>query len=525
VEIWALGRAGQVRPTALPREPRSRRQWVAAAALVMALAAAGWWASNRVPAGREPIRSIAVLPLDNLTGDPAQEYFADGMTEALIADLAQISALRVTSRTTVRQYRGTTQPLLEIAEELGVDALLEGSVFRDGDRVRITAQLIDARRDEHLWAQQFDSDLKSVMGLQREIASSVAQQVEARMTPSESDRLEERPAAVPEAQDAYMKGWYFAQKHTPRAALRARNHFEDSIRIDPSYPLGYAGLADMLSCSPMHTWVVAAEGEEIAPTSVMSLARDLATRAIELDEDLPEAKTALGLVHVFNWNWDAGMALLDSALELNPSFEFARRARALTLASLGRLEEARRDIDVALEVDPLNAMVVHTAGDVYRWLGETERAVALYRETIELDAGNPLGRQSLGMWRCRAGEAEDGLTALREARAISEDDPLVVGDLGYCLAISGRPAEARALLAELEMRSSIEWVSPVALARIHVSLGDHEDALGQLERAKEERAYRLVELGLDDRWDPIRDDPRFRELVREVGVVGPGRPS
>lgn len=212
------------------------------------------------------------------------------------------------------------------------------------------------------------------------------------------------------------------------------------------------------------------------------------------------------------------MAALDAAVEMNPSYEFARRARSLTLASLGRLGEAKRDIDVALEVDPLNAMVAHTAGNIYRWRGDGERAVALYREAMELDAGNPLGGQSLGMWHCRSGETEKGLTLLREAAAVSLDDPLVLGDIGYCLAISGRPDEARALLAELQVRSTADWVSPVALARIQIGLGDREAALNALERATEERAYRLVELGLDDRWDPIREEPRFREIARKVGI-------
>ena len=471
-----------------------------------------------------PIRSLAVLPLENLSADPEQDYFADGMTEALIANLAQIDSLRVTSRTTVMQYRGSTRSLPDIAEELGVDAIVEGSVFRDGPRVLITAQLIDARRDEHLWAEQFDRDLDSVIGLQREIAASVAQRIEARMTPRVAERLEGASAVEPEAQEAFMKGWYFAQKHTPPAALRARDYFEDSIRIDPEYPLGYAGLADMLSCSPMHTWVIAAEGEDVYPVAVMKLAEEMATRAIELDADLPEAQTAMGLVKIYrDWDWDAAMVALDYAVEVNPSMEFARRARALALASLGRLEEAQADIDVALDVDPLNAMVAHTAGDIHRWQGEIEPAIALYREAMELDTGNPLGRNSIGMWQCRSGETEAGLVLLREARAISQNDPLVVGDIGYCLAIAGRTDDARALLAELQLRSTAEWVSAVALARINVGLGNHDAALTELERAVEQRAYRLVTLGLDDRWDPIRDSPRFREIVSRVGVVEPAR--
>ncbi len=523
IEVFALGHPGRVRPASLPRPARPRRRLALAAAslaALLALLAAGWWALGRAPAERGPIRSIAVLPLENLTGDASQEYFVDGMTEALIADLARIGTLRVTSRTTVMMHRDSPLSLSELAQALGVDALVEGSVFRDGDRVRVTAQLIDGRRDEHLWARQFDRDLTSVLALQREIAAAVARQVEARMTPQVAARLGQRSAVVPEAQDAYMKGWYFAQKHTPPAALRARDYFEDSIRIDPDYPLGYAGFADMLSCSPMHTWVVAAEGEDVYPAAVMDRAAALATRALELDPDLPEARTALGLVHVFrDWNWDGAMLALDAAVEINPSYEFARRARALTLASLGRLDEAKRDIDVALTVDPLNAMVTHTAGRIYRWLGQTEQALAFYRESIELDAGNPLGSQSLGMWQCRQGDTEEGLKLLQQANTISLDDPLVVGDIGYCLAISGRSAEARVLLAELEARSLGEWVSPVSLARIHVGLGNLDAALGALETGYEKRAYRMVELGLDDRWDPIRAEPRFRELVRKVGVA------
>jgi TolB-like protein/class 3 adenylate cyclase/tetratricopeptide (TPR) repeat protein len=529
VEVFALGRPGRVRPAGLPRAGNSQRRLAmaaAAAVLLGAVVVAGWWSWEASTTAQQPIRSVAVLPLDNLTGDPSQEYFADGMTEALIADLAQIASLRVTSRTTAKQYRGTQRPLTEIAAELGVDALIEGSVFREGDRVRVTTQLIDARRDEHLWAEQFDRDLSGVLGLQREIASDVARQVQARMAPRVAERLGERPSVVPEAQEAYMKGLYFAQKHTPPAAQRARAHFEESMRFDPEYPLGYAGLADTLSCSPMHTWVVAAEGDDIHPTAVMDLAEQLAERAIELDADLPEARTALGLVHVFReWNWDAAMAEFDAAVELNPSYEFVRRARALTLASLGRLDEARRDVDVALESDPLNAMVADTAGDIYAWRGEHERAVSLWREAIELDAGNPLGSQSLGLHHCRTGDPERGLSLLRKAAEISLDDPLVVGDIGHCLAISGRAQQARELLASLQQRSQNEWVSPVSLARIHVGLGEHDAALLQLQRAVQERAYRLVELELDDRWDPIREDEQFREIVRRVGVRARARSS
>jgi adenylate cyclase len=527
VEIFALGRPGRVRPAALPRAAGSERRTlarIAAGLLLAALFAGGLWiAGDDTPALREPIRSIAVLPLENLTGDPGQEYFVDGMTEALITGIARIGTLRVTSRTTVLQYKGSHQSLPEIARELGVDALIEGSILRDGNRVRITTQLIDARNDEHLWAENFDRELRDVLDLQSEVARGVAREVEARLTPRETAMLAGGGRVVPEAQEAYLKGIYFANKHTPPAALRARAYFEDAMRIDPTYPHGYAGLADTLSCSPMHTWVIAGEGEDAVPRAVMDQASELAERAIALDPNLPEAQTALGLVRLFrDWDWVGALEALDTAVEISPSYEFARRGRAHTYAYQGRLDDAKRDIDHAVQVDPLNAQVIHMAGQIYEWRGDTTRAAAFYQETTALDGGNPNGRQSLGVLRCRTGAIDEGVALLVDARRLSHEDPLVIGDLGWCYAIGGRPDAARTLLAELIVRASSDWVSPVALASIHVGLGEHEEALDQLEQAYEQRAYRIVQLGVEARWDPIRSDPRFRALVRQVGL--PERP-
>jgi TolB-like protein/class 3 adenylate cyclase/Tfp pilus assembly protein PilF len=522
VEVFALGRPGRVRPARLANPARSRRRaevLVAAAVLFLALGSAGYWFANKGASPREPIRSIAVLPLENLTGDPTQEYFVEGMTEALIMGLARVGSLRVTSRTTILQYAGTTLSLPEIARELGVDALLEGSIMLEGDRVRITTQLIDARSDEHLWAEQFDRDLGDVLGLQSDVARSVAHHVEARLTAREIQKLAGGGAVDPAAQEAYLKGIYFANKHTPPAALRARGHFEDAMRLDPSYPLGYAGLADTLSCSPLHTWAVAGEGDEATPIAIMGLAWDLANHAIDLDADLPEAQTALGLVRLFRrWDWEGAMEAFDAAVEINPSYEFARRGRAHTQAFLGRLTDARRDIDHALDVDPLNSQVTHMAGQIYEWSGDDERARELYQEATALDSGNPNGRHSLGLLLCKSGDMDEGIALIEEARPISYDDPLVVGDLGWCFATAGRTSDARALLAELRERTTTEWVSPVALALIHIGLEESKEALSELERAYQEHAYRLVTLDVETRWDPIRADPRFRQLRQAVGL-------
>jgi len=475
-------------------------------------------AGNQADA-RASIRSIGVLPLENLTGDPTQAYFVEGMTEALIMGLARIGSLQVTSRTTMLQYTGTTLSLPEIALELGVDALVEGSIMLDGHRVRISVQLIDARNDQHLWADQFDRDLGDVLNLQSEVARNVARRVEARLSSRETEMLADAGPVDPRAQDAYLKGIYFANKHTPAGALRARRHFEEAMRLDPEYPLGYAGLADTLSCSPMHTWAIAGEGEDATPTAVMELAWELANQAIELDADLPEAQTALGLVRLFRaWDWDGAFEALDNAVEISPSYEFARRGRGLTLAYYGELDDAIRDADHALVIDPLNAQVIHQAGQIYEWSGNLERAEELYREATAVDSANPNGRHALGLLLCKSGVVEEGIALLEESLRISAGDPLIAGDLGWCFATAGRSDDARSLLADLTERMALEWVSPIARARVHIGLGEKEEALAELERAYNERAYRIVTLDVESRWDPIRARPRFQALRQAVGL-------
>ncbi len=465
------------------------------------------------------LAAIAVLPLENLSGDPEQEWFADGMTDTLIGELASIGSLRVISRTSVMAYKGTRKPLSEIAKELRVDALIEGTVTREGNRIRITAQLIDGRSDTHLWAQQYERDLEGVLALQREIASEIAEQVQAHLTPEQERRLGARPPAHPGAHDEYLKGLYFAQKHTPSGSLRARDHFNAGMGLDPEYPLPYAGLADTLSCSPLHTWAIPAEGAAALPRAVMDQAFELATRAGELDNDLPEVEVALGLVDVFRHrDYVRAERRFDRAIELNPSYEFAHRARALLMVHLGRFDEGRAAIDRALDLDPLNPFVASLAGDVYAGSGDTERALELYYEASALDVGHPLGYQGAAVILCQRGDVDEAEALFEQARALSENDPLVVGDLGYCFASSGRSGEARVLLAELRERASNAWVSPVSVGLIHLALGERDEALAELERAFELHAYRMSEIGVDRRWDPLRDDPRFRALLRRANL-------
>ena len=359
-----------------------------------------------------------------------------------------------------------------------------------------------------------------MLHLQSEIAATIATQVHAALTPAAERRFQARPPTNPEAHDEYLKGLYFAQKHTIPAILRARDHFQNGIRLAPDYPLPYAGFADVLSCSPLHTWMTAAEGVDATPRAVMNKAHELANRAIELDADLPEALTALGLVELFrNRNWAQAEGRMRQAIELNPSYEFAHRALGMVLAFQGRFDGAKQIMERALELDPFNAQVASMAGGVYWFSGDTERALAHWQEATALDAAFPVGLQHAAVAHCSAGHVDLAEPLFERARALSSDDPLVVGDLAHCYAISGRTDESYALLRELEARADTTWVSPLSLGLIQLGLGNQDAALDELERADRLQAYRMFGIGVDPRWDPIRETKRFNALIEHVGLA------
>ncbi len=495
---------------------------IAAAVLLVALGvgAGRWWAMPGEGEARAAVGSLAVLPLNNLSGNPAEQYFVDGMTESLIAELARVGSLRVISRTSTWAYKDTRKGLREIAEELGVDAVIEGSVIREGDRVRVIAQLIEVETDSHLWSGQYDRDVRDILTLQSEMAAVIARKVHAELTPADEQRFSAAQQADPAAHDAYLKGLYFAQKHTVPASLRARDHFNDAMQIDPGYPLPYAGLADALSCSPLHTWVIPAEGPAAVPMAVMDRAQELADRAIELDEDLPEAQTAMALVSVFrHYDWDEADRRYRQALEINPSYEFAHRSAGFIRALQGRFDEAVAAIELARKYDPLSAAVATLAGDIYAWKGDTDTALLRWKEANALDPADPLGYAGMAVVLCQQGRSDEALKLFDRALELSGDDPLLVSDLAHCHATAGRPEEARRLLAGLEARSTEIWVSPVGLGLVHLGLGEHDAALAQLERGYELHTYRILWLAVDRRWDPVRDDPRFQSVLRRIGLA------
>ena len=459
---------------------------------------------------RDVIRSLAVLPLDNVSRDPAQEYFADGMTEALIADLARLKALRVISRTSAMKYKGVQKGLPEIARELNVDAILEGSALLVGKRVRITVRLVSARTDETLWTDRYDGDLEDVLDLQSRVAATVAKEIAVHVTPKEATRLARRQAVNPEAHLEYLRGQHTVTGTSPQAVELSLRYFRRALEIDPSYAPAWAGLAECHAIRASRGMAPAAEaGRE---------AQDAALRALELDDSLAEAHSVLGSIRLQQLDMAGSLRALDRAIELNPGL-------ADTYTVLGRVhyccerhEQAQAAMLQALKLDPMS-MIIHTAvGDAYFYGRQYERSTVYYRKAIELDprfdgAHTDLARslEALGRFDEARGEYEEG-------RRLSGGVAGPSFGLGHLEASRGNEAEARRILAELEEARSRRVVSAWGIAALHASLGDVDEAFRWLDAAVEDGATGLIFLRVHPRLDKIRSDPRYTTLLRKVGL-------
>jgi TolB-like protein/class 3 adenylate cyclase/Tfp pilus assembly protein PilF len=533
VSVFALSgtaAAPAPRQEEAPDEARGRRlprAVAAAAAVVVVLAGAGWWLSTSGPGSDGPIRSLAVLPLDNLSADPEQEYFTDGMTEALTADLAKLGSLHVISRRSAMRYKGYQgvggQTLPEIARELNVDGVIEGSVLRAGDSVRITVQLIDARTDRHVWSENYQRDLRDVLALQGQVARAIARQIELELSPGEERRLAGPRPVDAEVQEAYLKGRYFLHKETPEDAQKAVRYFEKAIQLDPDYALPYSGLADTLSCTPAHAWT--SDGSVYyphEPDAVLEKARSNALKALELDDTLAEAHNSMALVRAFGeWDWAGGEEDFKRALELDPSYWWPHFGYGLMLSITGRHDEAFEHLSHALAVEPLDVSTIIAVGETYARKGDHEKAIAHWEMAQEIDPDYPRLHQSLGPSLCARGMSEQPIASLERAVALYPEDPLIIADLAYCYATSGREEEARAFLTQLEEQAKQGYVPPMSFALIHVGLKEFEKTFEWLEIAYETRAFLLPFIGLDLTYEPIRSDPRFADLLRRMDIPPP----
>ncbi len=519
------GRSAVPAVPAVPAEPVSRvraplRWWLAGAGAVLALlvvAAIGLnlgglrerlqkrWLGP--PAARR-VESLAVLPLENLSRDPEQDYFADGMTEALITELAQIKALKVISRTSVAQYKGTRKPVPQIGQELRADALVEGSVQRSGERVRITAQLIHAATDRHLWAKSYERDHRDILTLQSEVAAAIAREIRINLTPQEELRLASARPVNPAAHEAYLRGRYYISKGTEQELRKSIDYFEQALKIDPKYALAFTGLA--LSHAGLTSFY-------LPPWETMPKAREAAKKALELDEALSEAHTSLGLVLFFyDWDWPGAEREIRRAIELNPNSADAHAMYSSYLGAMARHEEALAEERRAQELDPLSLMA---AGGV-SWQSFIARrydlAIEECRKAIAVEPRFGFAHTLMGLALAQKGRFAEAIAAAQKGNQL-DDSPLVLAMLGGIYGLAGKRDEAEKVLRQLEAQSKRRYVCPYEVATIYVSLGDKDTAFKWLQKAYRDRSDCIPWLKVDPRLDPLRSDARFTDLVRRVG--------
>ena len=457
------------------------------------------------------IHSLAVLPLVNLAQDPDEDYFADGMTEALIAELAQIHALRVISRTSAMHYKGTTKTVPEIARELAVDGIVEGSVARVGDQVRITAQLIDAASDRHVWAHSYERDARDVLQLQSQVARAIADEIQVTLTPQERVRLT-RPRTVNlEAHEAYIRGRYdWGRAHLDRSI----EHFERAIAIDPDYALAYAGMADA-RCR-----MFGAALELVPPTLVAPLIRSAAVKALELDDSLAEPPVSLSRVLFWHVRDAVGAEReLRRAIQLNPSCAMAHFISGLLFADLGRADEAMAALRRALRLDPVSSWNSAIAGFFMCELGHEDPGRQQLQKAIELDETFFLPWSLLSTIDCRAGRLSEATAEAEQGMRLSAGLPMALAYAGYALAMAGRPSETVAILDQLEDLSRQRYVPAIARAWCYLGLRDYESALEWLEIGYQQRDSQMPHLRLMRSFDPLHPDPRFQDLLSRQGLT------
>jgi TolB-like protein/Flp pilus assembly protein TadD len=508
-----VGRSSIASPTAVGafRPARSYGKLLGAAVLVLGLCILGlWWAGARAHTQAQ-IRSLAVLPLDNLSGDESQNYFADGMTDELITDLAQIGALRVVSRTSVMQYKNSRKPLPQIARELNVDAVVEGSVLRSGQQVRITAQLIHAPADEHLWAHSYEGDLRDTLALQKKVASAIAEQIRIELTPREKAALKSARPVDAAAYEAYLRGRFFWNKRTADSLKKAIDYFNQALDKNPNYPEAYAGLADSYALAGDWQYSL------MAPKDALPKAKAAATKAVELDDNLGEAHASLAFsIDLFDWDWPAAEKEFRRAIELNPGYATAYQWYSWHLAVLRRNDEAIAEMRKALVLDPLSLIVNADLAEQLLIAHRYDDSIKQAQRTIEMDPNFPVAHYVLGQALVQTHRYAEGIAELESAVKLSGGSPICTSNLAYAYALSGRRGDAMNILKDLRSKSTDSSNAP-ELALVYVGLGDTDMALRWLEKAYAERFNPSILLRPG--FDPLRSRDSFQDLLRRMGLT------
>lgn len=500
----------EVRSRRFPRRTLALLAVAAVVVVTLTLAVARW---HRELVGRaaSPIRSLAVLPLENLSGDPSQDYFVDGITDELITDLAQLGALRVVSHTSVMRYKGARKALPEIARELKVDAVVEGSVSRVGDEVRIRAQLVRVATDTHLWAQSYEGSVKEVLTLQSRVAAAIARAIQVELTPAQQARLTSNRPVDPTAREAYLKGRYQWRQRTAESLKQSIDCFEQAIQKDPSYAEGYAGLADA------YTVMVA---NDQMPTRVgMPQAEAAAQKALSLDEALAEPHTSLAFVK-FNFDRDPPGAEHEfrTALELDPGYATAHHWYGVMLMWLGRFEQASQEIQRAHDLDPFSPGITAALALNYYFSRHYEESLALTRELLAAYPTFYIVHTVLALNQAKKGTTQAAIFEFEKSLAL-ERHPYTLMWLGNLYGVSGRQQQALEIIHELARRSGPNQAYAYPTAVIWAGLGENDKALDWLDKAFEERESDLVMLKVEPSFDRLRPNPRFQRLMRRLGLT------
>jgi TolB-like protein/DNA-binding winged helix-turn-helix (wHTH) protein/Tfp pilus assembly protein PilF len=479
------------------------------------LARAAFWILSSWRHTEGPIRSLAVLPLENLSYDTTEDYFADGMTEELITQLGQIRSLRVISRTSVMAYKSGPKPLAEIARELRVDAVVEGSVLRSGDQVRINAQLIAVPADRHMWAQSYSGELRDTLALQSSVASAIAGQIRATLDPRERAALAKAKVVNPEAYEAYLKGRYFWNKRTGDGLKKAITHFIHAIETDPSYAEAYAGLADSYTLAGDWKYGVLPGQEAFAQ------AKAAAANALALDDSLGEAHASLALaLDLYGWDWKAAEAEYQRAIELTPGYAPAHQWYSWHLIMMGRNSDGISELRKAESLDPLSLIISADIADALCVARRYDEAVQQSKKTLEMDANFAVAHFELGQALVEQQLYDEAIAAFKRAIELSGQSGAFESNLACVYGVLGRKEEATKMLRDLEARHDQNPSAAADIALIYVGLGDRDKAMMWLNTAYE--AHFKASILLHPVFDPLRSDARFKDLLSRIGVSGTG---
>jgi TolB-like protein/DNA-binding winged helix-turn-helix (wHTH) protein/Tfp pilus assembly protein PilF len=511
----ALSPVPKVQPaaTSLPTQGDGRGpMWVALAVsavlMVTAIVILARMYSARVEEAAKPIRSVAVLPLENLSHDEEQEYFADGITDELITNLAKVTQLRVISRTSVERYKGSKLSLPEIARQLKVDALVEGSISRSTDRILLRAQLVQVDPERHLWAESYDRPLHDAVTLQNELAQQIAREVKVKLEPAEVAELTKTHPVDPAAHELYLRGRYAWNLRNVEAYKRAVQYFQQSIQADPNYAEAYAGLADAYSFLT---------DEGLSTREGVAKATAAARTALELDPSLAEPHATLGLLAVnYAWNWSEAEAEYRKAIELNPNYPTAHHWYGEFLAVEGRFDEGMREIGIAHQLDPLSLIINTDEGEILFGARRYGDSIKQLRKTVEMDPKFSLAAGWLAYVLANNGQYAEALEVINQ-HLTSEKDPVITGVfIGPALAKSGERARALNILADLLRREKTSHIDAAVPMYLYIALNDKENAFKWMEKAVQQHSASLIAMKVSPAYDPLRSDPRFESVLKRV---------